>query len=569
MSAFVVPPWTLDEARETFISFKLEGELVGRPPATVPRNAEGDTFIDVRKGGTQAGGSRWFVRLRWEYDDPETVTEERETETSRRDDFTLGDARRKALDRAQSFMDEFAPEDDTIDVLTTSEGEDLQAGDAVEVAFFNTIAGREDTHQAVIEAIRSAGDQAVIELSTGWTVRRGPGAGDRAPGVFDDNGRRRGGINRPGLGIEKLFGDDKDLLDARSLADLWIRENEFGFPVLRVEWADDAPILQADPAAIEAIEGRVVEQAQGVARPVDEIDVGTRIGEARVVADILREGDDVLLENARLTDVFILEAYEREEPEAEAERDEDDNGQVGLNAVAEEVGVTEELERPGESIAAAAIERFEETGGTPTEVNGWVEAEATGNYGLFAWRNEGGDGPLKVQVDVPIRQSGHRVGLDDDRISGFGSNTDIVTGEPPPERRYETEAEAVTAAIRWMARHPADRTQHPFFDERIHDPPEGWENARHNISQRQEKIWFQPGRGESIEGVVQIQIEGFHRGDRYTVRSAPPGRETIGSVPRLNQADPGGNYPEPDQEVPRDRALDAATRFMERNQPEF
>lgn len=101
------------------------------------------------------------------------------------------------------FFDLEGGAEDGPDVFTTGEDVDLEEGDAVEVTFWNTIAKREDTHQGVIEELRGRGEDTTMVLSTGWSVQLSVEHGRRR--IFDDNGRGRGHLSRPGLGVSKLF----------------------------------------------------------------------------------------------------------------------------------------------------------------------------------------------------------------------------------------------------------------------------------------------------------------------------------------------------------------------------
>lgn len=237
--------------------------------------------------------------------------------------------------------------------------------------------------------------------------------------------------------------------------------------------------------------------------------------------------------------------------------------QTGLRGFTQEAGTRERRQRPGQEF----VDEFRETGEPPREVAGWTYVPKDDRIGnrrfgddTHAWITP--DGHLRIRMRTPLpREDEWGVELADDRISGIGSAVDINSRKPGHERPYSSMESAIVAAIRWMARHPVDRAEHPFFDERIHDPPPTWELSSHRINQRDERIGFRLEDEDRAppDLLKSIHIDGLHQGDRYTVRTG------IRPDPGLEDFDSDARYPDPDQEVTRDRVLDAATRFMERN----
>lgn len=361
--------------------------------------------------------------------------------------------------------------------------------------------------------------------------------------------------------FRRTTGKDTPPEDARSRGELWTRPTQFGTSRLVIEWDEGAPITNLDPRSLEPIEGAIIEQAQGQIIPINRIDPDEQIGFVEVIG----------VENARIVDISIIEFpgqdIRRREDEGEDDVDEDDDGdgQRGLNDIAAEVGTTEDIGRPGDTEEVReAIERWRDDI-PPDGIGGWElipKEERRGNYTFLAWKAP--NRPLRLSLEAPIRPTSNEWGVvvSDGRISGF-SSVPISGSSPADDRRtYPSRRAAGVAAIRWMSTHPADRYQHPFFDSRIADPPDGWRNESWRLEQRIEEWVFQPSR-EAVEDtapVPKIEVEGFHGGDSYKMTQMPVG---------LPEADPDGGYPARGETLPRSRMLDEVTRFMEENKPDL
>lgn len=242
-----------------------------------------------------------------------------------------------------------------------------------------------------------------------------------------------------------------------------------------------------------------------------------------------------------------------------------ERGQIGFGRITEETGTVERFEEPGDELVEEALSDYDTQAGEgvvrpPERVGEWVMVDdPVGNYSLYSWQAE--DRPLFVRVQAPIGRHGTDWGveLDDSRITGVGSSVPIHARSPDAETRvYDNEGVAVARAIRWMARHDAATANHPFMDDRVLNPPTGWELEMWSLERRKERLRWGLAPNAIIDlPISSIEVVGFHGGDSYEIRATRA----------LDQIDPEGFYPDRGESVPRDRVLDAVTRFMERHTP--
>lgn len=252
------------------------------------------------------------------------------------------------------------------------------------------------------------------------------------------------------------------------------------------------------------------------------------------------------------------ESQVREVQESLQEEAADHGAQVGFDTVIGETGTTERFERPGEEFVAEFVHGPESVT-TPTELNGWEHVEEEFSNALDSWKAGRRPVFLRLYHQTGMR-SGFRLGLEDARISGM-SGVGPISRSPTDVNEYDTLGAAYTAAIRWMASHPAATTDHPFMDSRITDPPEGWDLDTWSLHSRKETIEYRPRSRTDPWSSFRIHIEGFHSSDRYQLTQMQTGL----NAPKWEGA---GSYPERGQELPRNRMLNEATQFMEANAPD-